>query len=235
MYVVEMSAVAARRQHHREITAGAPRQMMQEVALGARRPPIALDADFGPVGQAEARDIDRQAERMLAETARMVAGAAAGIGAEMVDAVDIPPEIVDRDTLQHAALEIVDPGRQRATHDRRLIERDIDPADAHRGVDMAASIRRVELDGTIGDRMRVERGEALPGGDHRRWAAKAARQHHGKREQQDFGGETTHSGIVPAGGRSLLCRLADAVNAAGNRRAAARGKPYSINALRSRA
>ena len=67
MEMVMVQLVGRGRQHHREITAGARCQMMQEIAPGPRRPPVSFDADFGPVGEAEAGDVDGQAKRMLAE------------------------------------------------------------------------------------------------------------------------------------------------------------------------
>jgi hypothetical protein len=83
--------------------------MMQEIALGAGNPPVALDADLGAVGQAEAGDIDRQAECVLAEASCMIARAAAGIGPEMVDPADVFSEVAGRGLLDDGALEIVDP------------------------------------------------------------------------------------------------------------------------------
>ena len=63
--------------------------MMQKQPFRPGLAPIMFDADRGAVGQAEAGDVDRTAQGVLAEAAAAV-DRAAGKATEMIDA-DNPP------------------------------------------------------------------------------------------------------------------------------------------------
>src|SRR5260370_33663594 len=111
MDVVVMLGVAVGGQNDREITAGAARKMAQEQALRPALAPILLDADRGAVGQAKAGDVDRPAQRVLAEVAAAV-DRAAGKAAEGVDPDNPPAELGRGEGLHHLALEIGEPARR---------------------------------------------------------------------------------------------------------------------------
>src|SRR5947208_1719405 len=131
--VVMVRGVAVRRQHHREILAGAPRHIAQEAALRPRLVPVALDADRAAVSEAETGDVDRQPQCVHAEPAAAV-DAAAGEAAAVIDADDPQPELLLRRRLHHLALELVEPARQGAAHHRRPAEVGRDAADPDRGI-----------------------------------------------------------------------------------------------------
>src|SRR5579863_4551958 len=149
----------------------------------------------------------------------------------MLDPADIFSEIAGGDLLDRAAFELIDPRRQRTAHRRRLVECDVDVSDLDSAIDATARVRRVERYLPIGDGVRVECGEALSAADHRRRSAKAPREYVADQRKRNYWEEMTHSGIVPADRRSLLCRLLGMVNAAGRRRCDTRGKPQLINNL----
>src|SRR5436305_15288421 len=142
MQVVVVLGIAVGGQHDREIAARLARELTQELTLGARLVPIAVDADGGAIREAKPGDIDRLAEGLLAPSAggpRILP--AAGIAAEMIDPGGAAAELVERQRLHDLALELVEAVRQRAAHRRRVIERGMDPADLHRGIDLAVRVR----------------------------------------------------------------------------------------------
>ena len=126
MDVVVVEHVRARREHGREIPAGARVRLMQEGALLAvRLLPVVDEVDFPPVGQREAGDIDRVAEGMFGQPrARDVVDGAATIGAEHVDGRDPLPEA----GLSVRLDDVIQPGLQRRDHravdGQRLVDRD---------------------------------------------------------------------------------------------------------------
>src|SRR5216683_8221276 len=55
-----------------------------------------------------------------------------------------PAKLFNGERLDHLALEIIEPARQPTAHDGRMVKHRLDPADPHRGIDLAARIRRVD-------------------------------------------------------------------------------------------
>src|SRR5438128_8286267 len=113
---------------------------MQKETLRPDLAPIVLDADRGAVRQAKTGDVERPAQGVLAEVAAAV-DRAAGKAAEVVDPDDSPAELGRGEGLHHLALEIVEPARQSAAHDGWAIKCRLDPADPHRGIDLATGSR----------------------------------------------------------------------------------------------
>ena len=94
MDVIVVERVRSRREHGREMLAGAGLHVAQErlrLLVAAR--PVAHDRDRAAVRQNEAADVERIAEGMFGQRrAHLVVHAAAGIGAHRVDLRDIGPE-----------------------------------------------------------------------------------------------------------------------------------------------
>ncbi len=80
MKMVAVKRVARRRQDDVEIGAGTLGHVAQKIAPRPARGPIARDVDARSIGQLEDADIDRVAERMLAQPSASAALAAALIG-----------------------------------------------------------------------------------------------------------------------------------------------------------
>src|SRR5206468_13022659 len=118
---------------------------------------------------------------VLAEPARPAAICPAREAAEMVDAGDPPPEFILGQGLHHLSFERVQAVRHRAAHCRGPAKYCLDSADLHRGIDLAARVRRLRrVDGAIRNRLRRKFGEASTPTERgwRRGAAAA-----GKREE----------------------------------------------------
>ncbi len=103
--VVVMEHVGARPEHRREMLAGARVRLVQKRGfLSVRLLPLARDHDLAPVGEPEAGDVDRIAERMFRQLrARDIVDRAAAIGAECVEPDDPLAEPRLRDRLHDLA------------------------------------------------------------------------------------------------------------------------------------
>jgi hypothetical protein len=98
---------------------------------------------------------------MLAQLVTSTGISAAGIGAKVIDADDVMPQVLHRQLLQCAALKRIEPVGEQATHRCRMIERHLDLADLDRGRYVATGVRGfAHVDRAVGDGMTVEIGKA---------------------------------------------------------------------------
>src|SRR6266851_6378359 len=155
---------------------------------------LAASGRYAPLHRAEPvrADIDRQAQRVLAEAAAAVRPAA-GKAPEMVDADNPPAKLFYGERLDYLALEIIEPARQPTAHDGRMVKHRLDPADPHRGIDLAARIRRVDrVDGAVADLLGGEPGETGRPAEGRGTGRSAA-----AREQQNGAAERCEPAGMP--------------------------------------
>ena len=126
MDMVVVEHVRARSEHGVEILAGARVRLMQEGALLAvRLLPVVHEIDLAPVGEREARDVDRVAEGVLGKLrAGDIVDSPAAVRAEHVDGLDLLPET----GLSVRLDDVVEPGFQRRDHraidGQNLVDRD---------------------------------------------------------------------------------------------------------------
>ena len=126
MDMVVMEHIRARSQHGGEVLAGARVRLMQEGALLAvRLLPVVHEIDLAPVGEREARDVDRVAEGVLGKlSAGDIVDSPAAVRAEHVDGRNLLPET----GLSVRLDDVVEPSFQRRDHravdGQNLVDRD---------------------------------------------------------------------------------------------------------------